>query len=163
MPRFTTKSGTAFIDQVFTKWWTDTKVNTSNIGEATQRGYKGKYKITVKLPDGKIIIQNTDLEQDKTLVINTSSTATQELATDFGLKIVPNPAIAPVKIMWQSVLQNESAQLEIRNSIGVLVFEKKVDLSEGSIVWDTLQQAKGVYFVTLKAKNSLQTLKFIAL
>jgi endo-1,4-beta-xylanase len=156
-------SGTAFIDQVFTKWWTDTKVNTSNIGEAIQRGYKGKYKITVKLPDGRIITQNADLEQDKTLVINTSSTATHELAADFGLKIVPNPAIVPVKIMWYYAFQNESAQLEIRNSIGVLILEKKVDLSEGSIVWDNLQQAKGVYFVTLKAKNSLQTLKFIAL
>ncbi len=154
-------SGTAFIDQVFTKWWTDTKVNTAASGEAMQRGFKGKYKITVKLADGKIITQNADLDADKTLTINTNSTGIKELATDFDLKILPNPATFPVKIVWNTPSVIEGTQLQIRNSIGILVFEKKINLTENSIEWSDNQKASGIYFVTLLTKNGLQTLKLI--
>ena len=154
-------SGTAFIDQVFTKWWTDSKVNTSALGEATQRGFKGKYKITVKLSDGKTIVQTVDLDVDKTLTINTNNTTTQDLVSDFSLKVVPNPATFPVKIIWDNVSISEPAQLEVRNSIGVLVFEQKVNARENSLLWTDIHKASGVYFVTLKTKSGFQTLKVV--
>jgi endo-1,4-beta-xylanase len=154
-------SGTAFIDQVFTKWWKDEKINTALTGEAILRGFKGKYKITVKLADGKIITQTADLDQDKTLTINTNGTGVQDLNAHFNLTVVPNPATSPVKIAWQNTASNESAQLQIRNSIGVLVFEKKVDLNEGSVEWNSFQKVSGFYFITLKTNIGLQTLKLI--
>ena len=155
------QSGTAFIDQVFTKWWTDTKVNTLASGEATQRGFKGKYKITVKLADGKTITQLADLDADKTLTINTNGTGTHDLATELGLKIIPNPAVSLAKVVWSTPSVNEAAQLQIRNSIGVLVFEKKVNLLENSHELGDFQKVSGIYFVTLKTKSGLQTLKLI--
>ncbi len=154
-------SGTAFIDQVFTKWWTDAKSNTSITGEAVQRGFKGKYKITVKLLDGRIFSQNIDLEQDKAVTINTGGTGTKELANEFGLKIIPNPSVSPAKIIWQTPSVNEPAQLQIRNSLGVLVFEKRINLSENSADLDDFQKASGIYFVTLKTQGRMQTLKWV--
>jgi endo-1,4-beta-xylanase len=155
------QSGTAFIDQVFTKWWTDVKVNSSNLGEAATRGFKGKYRITVKLADGKLITQNVDLEQDKTITINTSGTKTQELSADLGLSILPNPATTTPKITWNNLSQNEPAHLQIRNSIGVLVFEKTVNLSENGVLLNDFQKTSGIFFVTLKTKSGMQTLKLI--
>ncbi len=154
-------SGVAFVDQVFTKWWTDAKVNTAVSGEAMQRGFKGKYKITVKLPDGKTITQLADLDADKTLTINTNGTGTHDLATELGLKIIPNPAVSLAKVVWSTPSVNEAAQLQIRNSIGVLVFEKKVNLLENSHELGDFQKVSGIYFVTLKTKSGLQTLKLI--
>jgi endo-1,4-beta-xylanase len=153
-------SGAAFIDQVFTKWWTDTKVNTSSLGEATTRGFKGKYRITVKLPDGKLFTKLTDLDQDKTITITTNSTATQELA-DFDMKITPNPATFPVKLVWNSAFSEGTAQVQVRNSIGVLVFDKTINLNAGIVELDSFQQSSGIYLVTLKTKRGLQTLKLM--
>lgn len=154
-------SGTAFIDQVFTKWWKDEKVNTSATGEAKTRGFKGRYKITVKLPDGKMGTQIVDLAKDTVVTINTFSTGIQNLISDFNLKISPNPATSPAKITWNSPILNEMAQLQIFNSLGVLVFEKKVNLSEGGTDLANFQQASGLYFVTLKTAQGLQTQKLI--
>jgi endo-1,4-beta-xylanase len=154
------QSGAAFIDQVFTKWWTDTKVNTSALGEATTRGFKGKYKITVKLPDGKLFTKLADLDQDKTITITTNSTATQELA-DFDMKITPNPATFPVKLVWNSAFSEGTAQVQVRNSIGVLVFDKTINLNAGTVELDSFQQSSGIYLVTLKTKRGLQTLKLM--
>jgi endo-1,4-beta-xylanase len=151
-------SGTAFIDQVFTKWWTDTKVNTSLTGESLQRGFKGKYKITVKLPDGKLFTQLVDLDQDKTVTITTNSTATHELA-DVDMKLVPNPSSFPTKLVWNNKSLNEPAHVQVRNSIGVLVFEKTINLNEGSVDLESAQKASGIYLVTLRTKTGVQTLK----
>ncbi len=151
-------SGTAFVDLVFNKWWTDTKVNSSNLGEAVQRAFKGKYKITVKLPDGKLFTQLVTLDQDKTITITTNSTPTQELA-DFDVKLVPNPALFPSKLMWNGALSTETAQVQVRNSAGALVFEKPIRLSEGSFDLSSLQQTSGVYWVSLHLKKGVQTLK----
>jgi endo-1,4-beta-xylanase len=155
-------SGTAFIDQVFTKWWKDEKINTGTSGESVLRGFKGKYRITVKLPDGRTVIQNVELDQDKTLTINTNSTKIQELSDEFGLTIVPNPATSPAKIMWnRDPSVYGPAQLQIRNSIGSLVFEKTLNLSEGNADLTDFKQANGIYFVTLRTPKGLKTLKLI--
>jgi endo-1,4-beta-xylanase len=155
-------SGTAFIDQVFTKWWKDEKINTGTSGASVLRGFKGKYRITVKLPDGRTVIQNVELDQDKTLTINTNSTKVQELGDEFGLTIVPNPATSPAKIMWnRDPSVYGPAQLQIRNSIGSLVFEKTLNLSEGNADLTDFKQANGIYFVTLTTPNGLKTLKLI--
>ena len=156
-------SGTAFIDQVFNKWWKDEKVNTSSTGEATVRSFKGKYKITVKLPDGKIGTQIVDLAKDTSVTVNTFSTGIYELASDFNLQISPNPASSPVKITWNNTRTNETAQIQICNSIGVRVYEKKVNLTEGGIQLDNFKEANGIYFITLKTQSGFQTKKLIML
>jgi endo-1,4-beta-xylanase len=154
-------SGTAFIDQVFSKWWNDVKINSSTTGEATLRGFKGKYKITVKLPDGKLFTQNVDLDQDRTVTITTNSTGIKELSTDLDVKIVPNPATSPAKLIWHTPSVNEVAQLQVRNSLGVLVLDKTVNMSDGHAELGNFQQVSGLYFLTLRTKNGLKTLKFI--
>jgi endo-1,4-beta-xylanase len=155
-------SGTAFIDQVFTKWWTDTRVNTIATGNATTRGFKGRYKITIKLPDGKVVFQVIDLDKDKTVTINTNgAVSTQDFNRDFELKIAPNPASSPAIISWNNTLLDETAQIEIRNSLGVLVLNKKIKSFENNLVLTDFQQAKGMYFVILKTTKGLQTQKLI--
>jgi hypothetical protein len=155
------QSGTAFIDQVFKKWWTDVKVNSSALGDATLRGYKGKYKITVKLPDGKLFTQNVDLDQDKSVTITTNSTGIKELSADLDLKILPNPAISPAKLVWLAPSLNEVAELQVRNSIGVLVLDKTVNMSDGHAELGNFQQTSGMYLLTLRTKNGLKTMKFM--
>jgi endo-1,4-beta-xylanase len=155
-------SGTAFIDQVFTKWWTDTRVNSTATGEATARAFKGRYKITIKLPDGKVVFQVVDLDKDKTVTINSNgAVSTQDFNRDFELKIAPNPASSPAIISWNNTLLDETAHIEIRNSLGVLVFNKKIKSFENNLVLTDFQQSKGMYFVTLKTTRGFQTQKLI--
>ena len=154
-------SGTAFIDQVFKKWWTDEKVNSLATGEAKTRGFKGRYKVTVKLPDGKIGTQIVDLAKDTLITINSFSTGIHDFIADFNLQITPNPAFSPVKITWNSEVLNEMAQLQISNSIGTLVFDKKVNLADGGTDLSDFQKVSGIYFVTLKTTRGLQTQKLI--
>ena len=154
-------SGTAFIDQVFNKWWTDSKVNTSSTGEAAVRAFKGRYKISVKLPNGTSLTQIIDLTKDFTTNFVINTTGINELTTDYNLSILPNPATFPLKITWNSALLNETAQLQVRNSLGVLVFEKPVNMKDGGIEINHFQSASGIYFITLKTKSGLQTLKLV--
>jgi endo-1,4-beta-xylanase len=158
-------SGTAFIDQVFTKWWTDTKQNTSSNGEAKNRCFKGKYKISIKLPNGNILTQNIDLDKDKTLTINTNGTVgTQDLQIDLGLKISPNPMTDSVlKITWTPTVSSENATLQIVNSVGAIVYEKRVLLNQNNIEVTDLQGVSGVYFVVLKTEKGSEMRKFVKL
>ena len=136
-------SGTAFIDQVFNKWWKDEKVNTSSTGEAALRGFKGKYKITVKLPDGKTLNQIVDLSKDTVVTFTALNTATQEVISDFNLQISPNPAVYPIKISWNNTQLNEPAQIDIYNSVGSMIYEKKVNLTEGGVELNDLKRQAG--------------------
>jgi endo-1,4-beta-xylanase len=155
-------SGTAFIDQVFNKWWKDEKVNTSATGEASVRAFKGKYKITVKYPNGSLQSEIVDLSQDKTLTINALSSSADELGFDFGLNISPNPAdSAPIRVTWNDALSNETAQLQVWNSVGTLMVDKRVNLSLGQIVLDNIHETSGLYIVTLKSKMGMQTRKLV--
>jgi endo-1,4-beta-xylanase len=155
-------SGTAFIDQVFTKWWTDEKVNTAKTGDASLSAFKGRYKITVKLPDGKTVSQIADLDQDKTLIINTNFTSIAEQFADFKMKISPNPALEfPIKMTWQTAQLNEIAHVQVRNSVGILIFEKKVNLTEGGTDLVGFQKISGLYFISLKTDRGLQTLRLV--
>jgi endo-1,4-beta-xylanase len=155
-------SGTAFIDQVFNKWWKDEKVVTSATGEASVRTFKGKYKVTVKYPNGSLQSEIVDLSQDKTLTINALSSATEDFNFDFNLKISPNPTTsAPTTITWNDALSNESAKVQIWNSVGVLMHEKQVNLSLGNLVLPDFQPANGLYFVRLTSKMGAQTRKMV--
>ena len=154
-------SGTAFIDQIFNKWWTDSKVNTSSTGEAAVRAYKGRYKISVKLPNGTSLSQVVDLTKDLTTNFVINTTGVTELTADYKLSILPNPATFPIKITWNNAILTENAQLQVRNSIGVLVFEKPVNIKDGGVEIDNFRSVSGLYFVTLKTKSGLQTLKLI--
>jgi endo-1,4-beta-xylanase len=154
-------SGSAFIDQVFTKWWTDEKVSTTATGEAKIRGFKGRYKVTVKLPDGKIGTQILDLAKDTAIVINNFSTGTNDFFVDFNMKLAPNPSVSNLKMTWNDTFLNEIGQIQIRNTQGVLVFEKQINLSEGQADLDSFQKMSGVYFVSLKTKQGEQTKKLI--
>lgn len=147
-------SGTAFIDQVFTKWWTDTKVNTSASGEALQRGFKGKYKITVKLADGKIITQDAVLDTDKTLTINTSGTGAKDLIIDLGLKIVPNPTTGLIEIKSADAFGN----VRIYDATGRLML---TFLNKNANQFDVSELPKGVYQVVIQAKNTISTAKLV--
>lgn len=147
-------SGAAFIDQVFTKWWTDTKVNTLASGEAIQRGFKGKYKITVKLTDGKIITQLADLDADKTLTINTSGTGIQGLATDLRLKIIPNPTTGLIEIKGVDAFEN----IRIYDATGRLMLEF---LNKNSNQFDVSSLPKGGYEVVIQAKDRVSTAKLV--
>jgi endo-1,4-beta-xylanase len=154
-------SGTAFIDQVFTKWWTDEKVSTITTGEAKVRGFKGRYKVTVKLPDGKIGTQILDLAKDTAIVINNFSTGINDLFFDFNMKLAPNPSVSNLKMTWNDTFTNEMAQIQIRNIQGVVVFEKQINLSDGQADLESFQKISGVYFVSLKTKQRVQTQKLI--
>jgi GH35 family endo-1,4-beta-xylanase len=150
-------SGEAFVDQVFSKWWSDETRTASAWGEANIRGFKGKYKLTVTLPNGKTKSQYVDLEQDKTITVNVDVTATNELSAQFNLAIAPNPVHDFATITWDAQQSNDIATLQITNILGMTLFEKKVALSAGTTQIETVPQVAGTYFVTLKTKKGMQT------
>ncbi|MBF9680831.1 hypothetical protein, partial [Streptococcus pseudopneumoniae] len=67
------------------------------------------------------------MDKDRTVTINTNgAVSTQDFNRDFNLEIAPNPAFTPATISWNNTLLDETAKVEIRNSLGVLVFNKKI-------------------------------------
>jgi hypothetical protein len=126
------------------------------------RTFKGKYKVTVKYPNGSTQSEIVDFTGDKTLTIKALSSSTAEFGFDFNLKISPNPtASTPVTITWNDVLSNDLGRVQVWNSVGVLMLEKPVNMSAGSLVLSDFKPANGLYFVTLTSKMGVQTRKMV--
>lgn len=59
--------GEPFIDLVFGEWWTpETTVDSNTSGEARLRGFKGRYRVTIKVGDEEFV-DTVELTSDRTL------------------------------------------------------------------------------------------------
>ena len=155
-------SGTAFIDQIFTQWWTDKTVPSSALGGATLRAFKGNYKITVTSPDGSKFSQNVTLDGDKTLTINTN-TVTNTIENDIALAFAtaPNPTSGNVELSWNGQLTEGKATVQISDAIGKILLEKTVESINGQAQLDMTPYVSGVYFVGFKNNQYRSVRKII--
>jgi endo-1,4-beta-xylanase len=97
-------SGTAFVDQLFNQWWTDTMANTNAQGVTTVRGFKGRYKVTVQCADGTESVQELMLDQDQNLQISTAClSAVNALEQALQMRILPNPVRERLTLQWQAI------------------------------------------------------------
>ena len=155
-------SGTAFVDQVFTQWWTDKTVASSALGGATLRAFKGNYKITVTSPDGSKFSQNVTLDGDKTLIINTN-TITNTIENDYALAFAtaPNPTSGNVELSWNGQLTEGNATIQISDLAGKILLEKTVESINGKLQLDMTPFVSGVYFVGFKNNQYRSVRKII--
>ena len=61
-------NGKAYIDLVLNRWWTNESLTTGSDGKCALRGFKGKYTITVTMPDKRVVTRNVTLG-DKGLTV----------------------------------------------------------------------------------------------
>ncbi|MFK8162342.1 MAG: endo-1,4-beta-xylanase, partial [Lewinella sp.] len=64
-----TMPGDAYVDLVFNDWWTDEDVTTNAQGNATVRGFKGTYEVSVACPGGTGTI-DVNLTEDEAITID---------------------------------------------------------------------------------------------
>jgi endo-1,4-beta-xylanase len=140
-------SGKVFIDNVFTKWWSNKSYTTSTGQNLSSRMFKGVYNITVKDSRGNVIHsqKNVSIPKDTTFNINLMLTSTEESADD--IKIFPNPTKDIVKVEGA----NPSDILYTYDITG-----KLVDRSSGANGYiDLSQKENGIYYIKLMRQNKL--------
>ncbi len=146
-------SGQAFVDLVFKKWWTDVTITSASNIDNTIRGYKGKYKITVTSPIGKIIEKNVDLSTDTEVTIDDLISANNEEKIDV-LNIYPNPASSYVNIGIPDNIETKDVGVEMINLHGK---QTKVSFQKNNnnYTLDTKELANGIYIISMKSNNKI--------
>jgi hypothetical protein len=84
-----------------------------------------------------------------------NNVSVQELADGIAFELYPNPSNGTFNIDFN---QNESFEIEIKNAIGSVVFKESFNSKTASI---KLNQANGIYFVTVKTANGSALKKLI--
>ena len=137
-------SGTAFIDQVFNQWWTNTAAQTPSSGNVTLRGFKGKYRLRVACGTS-IQEQDVVLDGDKTVIVNLNcTTRTREAAGEVAFSISPNLVRNQLVANWETPISPSA--LSVFNALGQLV--ANVQKPEGSAyVFEVGNWPAGVYVV----------------
>ncbi|MEY3243324.1 MAG: hypothetical protein RIR11_4763 [Bacteroidota bacterium] len=148
-------SGTAFIDQVFNKWWTNTTLTTAQDGKASVRGFKGKYKVKVTCPNGTTVTQNLNLDTDVQQTITVDCTVGSNEITGLAeIKVAPSPAKENLMVTWSlnnTGHQNLVAQL-LDNS-GRVVREKTADITAQNLTFQVHDLPVGTYTLRLLANH----------
>ena len=92
------------------------------------------------------------------------STSTENLENKIGLKtsIFPNPTQNILEVSFE-INSNINLQLEIYNTVGKLMLEKKVQVEKNAKTeFDVQQFSEGIYFLEIKTEaGHTQTMKFI--
>ena len=137
-------SGTAFIDQVFNQWWTNTSAQTPASGDVLLRGFKGKCRLRVACSNS-IQEQDIVLDGNKTVTVKMNCiTRTREAAELPVLTVLPNLIQNQLTVGWETLVTPDA--LYVINAVGQLV--AKVQKPEGQeIVFNTASWSSGVYFL----------------
>jgi len=88
-------------NKLFNEWWTEEDGETNNDGNATFRGFKGQYEITIQY-EGQSIIDTITLTEDRQLTYNLDETsAVQENDRHLDIDVFPNPTSHLISIESQ--------------------------------------------------------------
>jgi hypothetical protein len=137
-------SGTAFIDQVFHQWWTNTSAQTPTSGEVTLRGFKGKYRMRVACSNS-IQEQDIVLDEDKVVTVKMNCTTRTREATELPvLSVWPNFIQNQLSVSWETFGSLEA--LYVSNSLGQLVANVQKPTGQ-ELVLNTTSWPNGVYFL----------------
>jgi len=136
-----------------TEW---TQVNVTNINSAYYvEGFR--YKFVFENDNGNnIYIDNINLYP-------ASMTEIEELETNVGLSVYPNPTSDFVQIYF-STLTDSNCKIYIQNALGqlvTLVYEGATSVGANKFEYSITNLQSGVYFITVESEGSKETIKFI--
>ncbi|MBK8426710.1 MAG: endo-1,4-beta-xylanase [Lewinellaceae bacterium] len=140
-------SGEAFIDQVFNQWWTNETLQTNLSGNASVRGFKGKYKVTVDCGDGLSQTRYIDLVSDTILNFNALCLVKTD-ETQQVLKFAATPTLVrdAVVLNWDNTGFSGPTTLRATDALGRLVAEQVLDHTASSHTFHTNSWPSGAYF-----------------
>lgn len=144
-------SGEAFINKVYSDWWTEETLVTDDEGKVQLNGFKGKYSVTIEGLDEAMII---NLPEDTSYVLQvdlTSSTSELEFENEYAL--FPNPTEDKVTITNRA---NDTFAVTITDVAG-----RKLKYYTGSDSYeiDMSDQLSGVYFANVTQASQTFTKK----
>jgi hypothetical protein len=150
--------GKPFIDLVFNKWWTPVSNQTSDTdGKVSQRGFKGKYKITITKGDQQFV-DTVHLKSDMKLKYTqpfSHATGLENLKTG-SIKIYPNPANRNFTIERSS---DSNYTVKMMNVNGQII--KSVSAEGTNFKVETGDLASGIYLVEMQDGNNTDREKII--
>lgn len=144
-------SGEAFIDQVFNQWWTDENLTTTASGDASVRGFKGKYKVTVNCGDGSELTQYVALGGDIVLNFNTLCLVnTEETPRLFQFNVSPTLVQDLVSLSWDNSLFRSATVLRVTDVLGRTIHEETLDAGANQHTFQMGAWPSGSYFISLE-------------
>lgn len=91
-------SGEAFVEKVYQDWWTpETDLLTDNNGDASIRGFKGKYELIYEC-NGEEVRQEINLKEDMVIQIQDCQLTTSTVEVEEEIRIFPNPSSGWLRI-----------------------------------------------------------------
>lgn len=154
-------SGEAFIDQVFHQWWTNTQATTNSLGEASIRGFRGKYRIKVSC--GNAMAETfVTLDGDKTVTLSLNCTSeTREQATGNLAMMVYAAPDNVVEVSWPADFTSGRAHLCVFDALGRSLVNVPLEPSAISHRFDTSDWPAGIYYAMYKNGSYCQTKPFL--
>jgi len=155
-------SGEAFIDQVFNQWWTNETLQTNLSGDASVRGFKGKYKVTVDCGDGLSQTRFIDLVSDTILNFNALCLVNTDEAQQI-LKFTATPTLVrdAVVLNWENTGFSGPTTLRATDAMGRLVAEQVLGSTANSHTFQTNSWPSGAYFLSIENGGRRQVIRVV--
>ena len=155
-------SGEAFIDQVFNQWWTNETLQTNLSGNASVRGFKGKYKVTVDCGDGLSQTRFIDLVSDTILNFNALCLVhTDEIQQLLKFTATPTLVRDAVMLHWENTGFSGPTTLRATDAMGRLVAEQVLDQRAASHTFQTTAWPSGTYFLSIENGGRRRVLRVV--
>lgn len=138
-------SGEAFINKVYSDWWTDENLQTNQDGYLELKGFKGDYEI---IPEDLGEIEEFKLTSDTiaTVTFNTTVSTSESLFNNEYL-VFPNPAEDIISITGRS---NHSFQIDVIDQAGRVLMSSSYS-NKHKINLTPLET--GIYYIRIVENN----------
>ncbi|MBK8556746.1 MAG: endo-1,4-beta-xylanase [Lewinellaceae bacterium] len=155
-------SGEAFVDQVFHQWWTNATLQSNASGDASVRGFKGKYQITVTCADGSSFTQEAWLLEDTSLEIQLPCVVSQTTAAlaPLGLRCSPSPARDYFTVQWNADGLPGPTSLYCFDVMGRLVLQQAQPATADRAAVDCSNWPAGIYYCRVVNGTASQSVSF---
>ena len=155
-------SGQGYIDLVFKDWWTDVNLISATNDDAKTRAFKGKYKVTVTLPNNTTQTLIFDLSEDKTLIVNNLgiTISDKDVSEKLICNLYPNP-VHDIATLSINTTENSEATISIIDLKGQVLQTQHTDLKadKNNILLNTEALTNGLYFVKISTNTGVKMLK----
>ena len=148
-------SGQAFIEQVFSQWWTNETDQSDVQGQSSFRPFKGRHKITVTY-NGISEIDTINTNLTDTLLFTFGTTTVSEQLPDNYYQISPNPNQNSFSVMRPGDMH--SLDLELFGPTGKKILIKS-DINSGELISHNLPN--GLYLVKIASDAGVQLTKIM--
>jgi endo-1,4-beta-xylanase len=145
-------SGKAYIDLVFNKWWTKYSAYISSNAFQNIPVFKGKHKIVITSPSGKVITKEVDITKNEDVIFDLTTTSTHEINLDH-ITAFPNPANDIIQINLGTNVFSEPLTYALLDIKGSVVDNGNIDPHSNKTFISCSHLVSGFYTLSLKYKN----------